>query len=280
MSTHNNLTASTTALMVAAYRARATAAPDAICDDPWAAALAGAHGEAAATRFDQAFPHMTLWMAVRTAFIDRKARAWLDSGESQIVLLGAGMDTRAARLARPGARFFEVDQGATQAVKRERVAALDGYPAEAAAFVRCDFEREDFLEQLTAGGGDAARPALFIWEGVTYYLSEAAVRATLTRLGEGASPDSVVLFDHFGKAMVRPPEEGSARDTSQALSGMGEPVRFGTNNPLPLLHGAGFRHILSVSFEQACLALTGTWERERAFRFQWMVQASVRRPLF
>ncbi|MEO1266759.1 MAG: SAM-dependent methyltransferase [Myxococcota bacterium] len=273
-------TASQTALMVAAYRARATAMANPICHDPWAADLAGVEGESAATAFDTAFPHMTLWMAVRTAFIDRKTRQWLDAGGRQVVLLGAGMDTRAARLARPGVQFFEVDQHATQSLKRTRLAALKDYPETTTRWVTCDFERDDFLEQLHHAGWVSHQPALFIWEGVTYYLSEEAVRTTLTRLAQGSSPDSVVLFDHFNERMAQSTPDKATHRTQEALSGMGEPVRFGTNNPVPLLYATGFRHVLRISFEQACLALTGTWARERTFRFQWLVMASPRQPLF
>ncbi|MNC88015.1 Leucine carboxyl methyltransferase [compost metagenome] len=62
---HENV-ASRTALMVAAYRARASAAADKLCDDPWAATLAGDLGAELAHKFDARFPHMELWMALRT----------------------------------------------------------------------------------------------------------------------------------------------------------------------------------------------------------------------
>ena len=68
------------------------------------------------------------------------------------MILGAGYDTRAARLPRAGVRYFEVDHPATQAAKRERLAELDGYPVEAATYVTCNFEREDPIERLAASG--------------------------------------------------------------------------------------------------------------------------------
>ena len=54
---------------------------------------------------------------------------------------------------------------------------------------------------------------------------------------------------------------------------------FGTNDPLPMLHECGFRHVRSVSFDQACLSLTGTYERSRQFRFQHIVHASRARAM-
>ncbi len=261
--------------MVAAYRARAGAAYGGLCDDPWAAALAGPDGFEVAARFDKAFPYMDLWIAVRTAFIDRRLKAMVAAGFDQVVILGAGLDTRAARLASEGVRFFEVDQPASQALKRERLAALEGYPEGAATFASCDFEREDFLDRLSACGFEAGRPAFFIWEGVTPYLSEQAVRGTLERIAGGTAPASVVIFDIMRAKMAESEAlAGQGRATNETLGGLGEPLTWGINDPLPLLVEAGFRHTLTLPFDVLCCALEGSYVREREFRFQSIVQAS------
>ena len=262
---------------MAAYRARASARENAICSDPWAARLAGDDGFALAERYDAVYAHMELWTAVRTAFIDaRVARAtgapW---NVGAVVLLGAGLDTRAVRLASEGVRFFEVDHPATQAHKRERIGALPGYSADAATFVECDFERQDFLEELVRAGFSTERPALFVWEGVTPYLTETAVRATLRRIAEGAAPASVVVFDHLRKKIVAG-DVANARDlqSREFVGDLGEPLRWGTDDALPLLYQEGFRRVRAVSFDEACLDLTGTYDRERKFRFQSLCVAS------
>lgn len=59
---------------------------------------------------------------------------------------------------------------------------------------------------------------------------------------------------------------------------LGERIVFGTNDPLPMLYEEGFRHVRSVSFDEACLSLTGTYDRAREFRFQRIVLASRTRP--
>jgi methyltransferase (TIGR00027 family) len=262
-------------LLVAAYRARASARPSPICEDPWAAALAGEEGMALAAEQDRWFPHLELWTAVRTAYLDAHVRHWTAHGFAQVVLLGAGVDTRAVRLARPGVRFFEVDQPATQAYKRERVAALPGYAAGAATYVSCDFESDDFVERLVAAGFAVDQPALILWEGVTPYLTDAAIRATLRRVAGGLHPGSILLFDHLLQA--RPPS-GKKEDTREFVGRLGEPVRFGSKDPVPMLAECGFRHVRSLSFDEACLTLTGTYLREREFRFQRIVFATVQAP--
>lgn len=265
--------ASQTALLVAGYRARATRAG--LCDDPWAEALAGGEGRALTERYDLANAHMELWIALRTRFFDDNVRAFVRRGTSQIVVLGAGLDSRAARLAAPGVTFFEVDQPASTEERRRRIDGLAGYPRDAAVSVPCDFEHEDFLTRLRASGFRPDRPALFLWEGVVYYLPEAAVRATARRVAEGCHPASALLFDLISKRMVDgtglPERDRAARDI---VAELGEPIRFGTSDPLPLLAEEGFRHVRSVTFDALGLSYAGTYVRERAFRFQSVVLAS------
>jgi methyltransferase (TIGR00027 family) len=267
--------------MVAAYRGRATAREPRLIDDPWAAALAGEEGLEVARSYDGAFGPMELWVAVRTAFFDERVRR-LTSGAGaipQVVLLGAGFDTRAARLARAGVRFFEVDRTETQAMKRARLAELPAYPVESATYVTCDFEREDFLERLVAAGYRVDAPGLFLWEGVTPYLTEPAVRATLRRIAEGSSPESVLVFDHLRRRIVQGDVPDPKDERSRAfVADLGEPLRFGVDYPLPMLFEEGFRRVRMLTFDEICLNLTGTYERARAFRFQGVVIASRAAP--
>ena len=267
--------ASHTALMVAGYRARATAAPDALCSDPWAAELVGEEGLEFSRLHDRAFPHGEMWLAVRTAWLDARVRSLAGPERPQVVILGAGFDTRAARLAADGVRFFEVDQPATQADKLARLERLDGYPMDAATFVSCDFERDDFLDRLVAAGFDAEAPALVLWEGVTHYLTEEAIRATLTRLAV-CDPGTVLLFDYINRKLAQGNNRLTATDERlrEMVADLGEPFVSGFNDPLPILQQSGFRHIRTVSFDQACLSLTGTYDRERLFRFQHFAIAS------
>ncbi|MFO0618357.1 MAG: class I SAM-dependent methyltransferase [Polyangiaceae bacterium] len=265
--------ASRTAMFMAAYRARATRRGSALASDPFAHALAGEEGEALAREYDRVYAHMELWTELRTAFIDAEVRA---STAPQIVILGAGFDTRAARLAQRGAVFFEVDHPDTQAEKLERVRALEGYPVDQAVYVQCDFEREDFVERLSASGYSTREPALIVWEGVTPYLTEAAVRGTLRRVASGLDPRTVIVFDHLGKKIVSG-DVGDARDLAsrEFVGALGEPLRWGCDDVLPVLYEEGFRKVRTTTFDEVCLNLTGTYDRARKFRFQRLSVASV-----
>jgi methyltransferase (TIGR00027 family) len=273
-------TASKTALMVCAYRARASRWEHPLFVDPYAEALAGSEGHAIAQRLDERFPPMELWLALRVAYLDRLVGRAVDRlSIRQVVIVGAGYDTRAARLPRAGVAFFEVDHPATQAAKRERLAVVSRYPLDAARYVTCNFEREDPIERLVASGFDAREPALVIWEGVVPYLTEAAVRTTATRIANGLDPRSLLAFDFVGKKLAT----GDGLDlehtrTRDYVGELGEPVRFGSNDILPVLHECGFRWVRSLDFNELALELVGDYERERMFRFQHLALASVRVP--
>lgn len=267
-------------MFVAAYRGRASAGSAPLFKDPWAALLGGEEGRGLAEAYDRIHPAAELYFAVRTAYLDAQIEKLArPSGEAaQVVILGAGLDTRPARLAAEGRRYFEVDHPSTQANKLRRLSGIPGYPAGAATYVACDFEREDFLDKLAEAGFEPSEPALFLWEGVVYYLTEQAVRATLRRIATGASERAIIVFDFLEKRIV----DGSAREVDRAVRAsyeeVGEPLRFGCNDMLPILFEAGYRHVRVSSFDEACLHLTGTYERSRMFRFQHLALAS-RAPL-
>ena len=272
--------ASQTALMVAAYRGQATKRPDAICNDPWAESLAGADGQAITTLADQHFPHMALWIALRTRHLDDAVRRYSAQGLSQVVVLGAGLDTRAARLKLDGQQYFEVDHPASQADKFARLQSIGNYPMDASIRVPCDFEHQSFMDRLEASGFRRDEPSVIVWEGVLYYLPEAAVRHTLGQIATQCHPESVLLFDYLSKNLVGK-ERVSSTDEAlvNELTSLGEPLRFGINDPVPLLNESGFRYIRTASFDEICLAVTGSYERQRMFRFQHMAHASRARDI-
>lgn len=278
--------ASKTALLVAAYRARASRREPALISDPWAATLASAEGEALAAAVDRILVDRELWLALRVAFIDAEVVHYSrhEPEMRQVVILGAGLDTRAARFAHDfpdggRVRFFEVDHPASQADKLARLKEASGYPIDCATYVACDFEKDDFVDRLVAAGFDPKAPALVVWEGVSYYLPGAAVRHTLRRTASALHPRSIIVFDHFLERFVdaaaRPAKDAKA---AEFVDDLGERFLWGSNDPLPMLHEEGFRHVRSVSFDEICLSLTGTYVRSREFRFQRICTASPTVP--
>ncbi len=255
--------ASLTARIAAAYRARASTREAPLCSDPWAKALAGEGPEELLAAGDEVAPEMEAGIAVRTAWLDESVRSWTGP---QLVLLGAGLDTRAARLARAGLRFFEVDHPETQAYKRERLSAAPSYPAGASTLVPWDFERGDFASALTEAGFDPSKPSAFVWEGVIAYLTEASVRSTFRSIANlGAS---CVHFDYVGS----PPARDGVADFA---SKRGEPFIFTVTDIAPLVRSEGFGSCTIESMSEAHRRRTKL-ERPGPFFDRWYL-AEARR---
>lgn len=120
----------------------------------------------------------------------------------QFVVLGAGLDTRAyGSLRHSGLILFELDQAAMHAYKRKyaMVARLD---VESVHFIPVDFGDPLWVEALTSSPYDPAMKTIFLWEGVTLYLNEDAVRDTLRALKANTAPGSVVIADFYSENFV------------------------------------------------------------------------------
>lgn len=188
-----------TALGVAQIRAQAALAG--LCKDHLACYFTGKDPREITVTTKPSDALMVIHMGFRTAEIDRFVRKFArDDNLKQVVILGAGQDTRAARLG-PGStvRYFELDLPATQATKLARIRATHGfpneYPEEAVTLVPCDLRHEDFLSCLTAQGFRRQDPALFIAEGLFYYLEGAVVENLLRTIAAQTHEASLVVFD-------------------------------------------------------------------------------------
>jgi methyltransferase (TIGR00027 family) len=172
---------------------------------------------------------LVFYMQLRTKFIDDALRDFARAGGTQVVLLGAGFDVRAVRLASelPGVSFFEVDHPATQAVKRQRLPELS---AARASLIAWDFERmplDELPAALAGAGHDPRKPTLTVWEGVTMYLPREAIEATFAAVSDYSAPGSPLVFTYFDehRGLRRPGLR--ARATAWLVASVGEPYRFG-----------------------------------------------------
>ncbi len=140
-------------------------------------------------------------VTTRTAYIDALMKRSLDDVE-QVVLMGAGYDTRAyGELRRDGLSFFELDQITTQELKKKALADA-GIDTAGTRFVSVDFQKEDAFERLAASGYDDSKKTFFLWEGVTLYLGEKDVRRALRDMKNHSAPESVIVADFYSTRMI------------------------------------------------------------------------------
>lgn len=163
----------------------------------------------------------------RTRFIDDVVRDRVATGAKQLVLLGAGYDCRPYRLPELRAiRTFEVDQPGMLA-RREAGLGADADLAPQVTRVAINFTRDDLRDRLVRSGFDEQARSVFVWEGVTNYLTEEAVAAVLGFIGRGAA-GSTLIFTYIHRGVIDGSTYFEGADTLlRNVQRLGEPWRFG-----------------------------------------------------
>ncbi len=231
-------TPSRTAAWVAAARGLGSLLPhDAhIADDPYGVAFASPRlaklvdrGGVRALLAIPGMRHWVIYMQVRTRVLDDAVRAFAARGGRQLVLLGAGYDCRALRLPEIE-RVFEVDHPATQGHKQATLARLG--VESPSSYVTWDFETrpmDELPDALALAGHDPTQPTLTIWEGVTMYLTEGAIDASLRAIRTYSAADgSQLAMTYFSKERLARPSLAT-RAIQTLVRGAGEPWRWGWN---------------------------------------------------
>src|SRR5262249_30506189 len=177
---------------------------------------------------DRRWPGAQTSAVARTRFIDDAVEAALKEGIEQVMILGAGFDARAYRIGAVGSvPVFEVDHPSTSATKRAVLEATLGAMPSLVQFIAIDFNAGSWQSAIRASGYDPDRRTLFIWEGVTNYLTEDAVDRTL-RWCASAAAHSKVLFTYVHRQVLEEPQafEGTEK-LFATLGAAGEHWTFG-----------------------------------------------------
>ncbi len=169
---------------------------------------------------------MRAHLIARSRYAEDNLRVAVESGVTQYVLLGAGLDTYAYRNPYPQLRVFEIDHPATQQWKRELLTRSGIVIPENLTYTAMNFEIQELAAQLTASGFNREAPAYFAWLGVVPYLTLSAFRATVAFIA--AQPvGSGVTFDYGQPREVLPLQEQLARDAlASRVQSAGEPFRL------------------------------------------------------
>jgi methyltransferase (TIGR00027 family) len=216
--------------------------------DPLAARILGPNIQASIDHAQAhvAGPRIRWFIAARSRISEDALLAAARNGVTQLVVLGAGLDTLAYRTPLAGQlRIFEVDHPATQAWKRDRLEAAGIAIPKTLTFIAADFERHTLAERLDAAGFDPGARSFFSWLGVVPYLTEQAVVSTLgflARLPGG----SEVVFDYVNPAeSVEPAGRAALQAMVERVAALGERFRssFETDWMCSTLSGIGFRHL-------------------------------------
>ena len=178
---------------------------------------------------DRRLPGIMGNLLCRTRHIDDATEDAIRDGVDQVVILGAGLDSRPCRI--PGmtqCRVFEVDHPTTQAWKRKRLSQILGALPPHVTFVPVDFNRQALDTELDRAGFQPATNTFFIWEGVTQYITADAVDATFRFVSEAAAPGSRIVFTYIHRGIIDGAihVDGSEEILSETQR-RGEPWEFG-----------------------------------------------------
>jgi methyltransferase (TIGR00027 family) len=203
--------------------------------------------------YERMGPGAVGFITVRERYIDDYLITGLAEGLDQVVLLGAGFDTRAYRI--PGiekTRVFEIDHPATQEAKRKGLRKVIDPLPQYVTFLPMDFNTQSLGERLRSGGYSEQAKTLFIWQGVTYFLEAKAVDSTLDFVANHSGPGSSVIFDYMYNEIFRDPNNSYGRSLRRVAKMSGEEYLFGIDRGQvePFLTRRGFRNVNNMTLEQ------------------------------
>ncbi len=167
-------------------------------------------------------------VCMRSRVVEEELAIARNRGVKQLVVLGAGLDSTAYRRTdlTEGLQVFEVDHPATQAWKKEQLAAAHIDIPNNLTFVAFDFENQTLAQSFEAGGVSALKMTFFTWLGVQMYLTDEAVRATLGVMGKYPKGSQMVM-DFISPSYVTAGgvAENSVAHLQDVVSKMGEPLK-------------------------------------------------------
>ncbi|MBC1240999.1 SAM-dependent methyltransferase [Nostoc punctiforme FACHB-252] len=208
--------------MMAVARALETQRADGLFEDPLAAILAGEDMIAEIRPKVQEFEDKGApIIPVRTRFFDDFLISQIP-GIRQVIILGAGMDTRAFRLPwHPDTQIYELDQ--TEVIKYKESILQNQHSKCNRCTIGIDL-REDWSDLLLAHGYRKEISVIWLMEGFIYYLNEAEVHQLLTRITQLSNPGSWLLTDFISSFFIK-----------QETKGLSEYWKYGCDEPEKLL---------------------------------------------
>lgn len=205
--------------------------------------------------YERLFPGLANSIRARVRYFDDFVKSSLDEGLEQLVILGAGYDTRAYRIEglKRKVRVFEVDHPDTQSLKVEKIKNIFGSLPDHVTYVPVDFETENLGERLAAQGYDRSLKTLFLIEGLIMYIPPEAVDETLSFVVKNSCKGSAILFDYYPESLVDGSCELEAgKNIHNYLVQVEEPLKFGIGEGevKTFLAERGFSQIHNVTAEE------------------------------
>lgn len=229
---------------------------------------------------ERRFPGATDTIVSRIRFVDDCLINSIKDGVEQVVILGAGYDSRAYRFNElKGKRVFEVDHPNTQKLKKDKILNIFGELPCHVAYVPVDFEKDKLILKLVEAGYSKNLKTLFIWEGVCKYLTPNAVYELLSEVSGNCCKGSSIVFDYLFKTMIEGRMGSSLGDKILKFQAKkGEPYIFGLpkQNPEKIIMSKGFSLVHNITASKIkTMYFSGMTRAEKFHPFWGIIHAIV-----
>jgi methyltransferase (TIGR00027 family) len=228
-----------TAFVVAEYRAEENREPNPLYVDPVVELFLSSASREAAERVSSRFPAVKDMVKTRTRYFDDMLDTQIAAGVGQVVILGAGLDTRAVRKPSPGVRYFEIDDPATMELKRRCYAdaGMDPY----VRLIPGNYVTDGLIDLLGSNGFTFDDPTYLIWEGNVMYMSLASDKYTMRQLKRYVKRFRL-SFDYLSESVVaKTTGDVSLTTLVESFEAMDAPWVSGIDDTHGLAHELGLR---------------------------------------
>jgi methyltransferase (TIGR00027 family) len=224
---------------------------------------------------DQLFIGHHYYVIARTRYIDDFLQECFANEIQQVVIMGAGFDSRAYRFDDlKEIKVFEVDHPATMAIKKEKIQKELGSLPNHVVYVPIDFLKEKLSDKLVQCGYSGKLKSLFIWEGTTPYLIPESVDETLAFVSSNSGKDSSIIFDYILKSVVNGTcDLEGAKNEFEKMNKTSEPLTFGIEKEEieSFLVDRGFQNIKDVGSEYLKELYFKDQHRNRKIKPWWRI---------
>ncbi len=241
-----------------------------VIEDPLAKYYAGEIGMKVVGWMQAINPSVRKAIVLRARYMDDYARECLNQGFQQVVLLGAGYDSRFLRLSEfKEAKIFELDLNSTQVIKKTLTRRILGKLPENVTYVSIDFSQDSITDKLTKAGFQRHKKTLFIWEAVTLFLNQDIVEETLGRLAELGRGNRLIL-DFIPPELIDDETDYKGnRELLKLCASVQEPLTFGCSpeKMKEILFRLGYSNVKILSMRETNWMYCGSEDVEDSYFF-------------
>jgi len=236
-----------------------------ICYDPYAIhfvnpeilKFAADHPQEAQSKveeMEQLFPGLGNSIRARVRYFDDIITSCVSRGFKQLVILGAGYDTRPYRIKELSTRIqiFEVDHPDTQSIKKAKIKEIFGSLRDNVIYIPLNLETDELGEKLLANGYDQYLKTIFVMEGLSMYIPLDTVSQIFSFTSSHTDTGSMILFDYYPESVITGTNKDEISHNILSFTRLnGEPLKFGIpdDQEIQFLSRWGFTDIKIIRSE-------------------------------